>query len=72
MIYQERFEYNDDISFDDNMTAFIKFALEYRQLYKLYYDQYGANISIQDLEKLFLALYGDKRGELHWQSLLIK
>tara|TARA_Y100000114_G_C11736976_1_gene316761 strand:+ start:560 stop:757 length:198 start_codon:yes stop_codon:yes gene_type:complete len=65
MIYQERFEYNDDISFDDNMTAFIKFALEYRQLYKLYYDQYGANISIQDLEKLFLALYGDKRGELH-------
>lgn len=65
MIYQERFEYNDDISFDDNMTAFIKFALEYRQLYRLYYDQYGANISIQDLEKLFLALYGDKRGELH-------
>ena len=65
MIYQERFEYNDDISFDDNMTAFIKFALEYRELYKLYYDQYGANISIQDLEKLFLALYGDKRGELH-------
>ena len=65
MIYQERFEYNDDISFDENMTAFIKFALEYRELYKLYYDQYGANISIQDLEKLFLALYGDKRGELH-------
>mgnify|MGYP003108440859 FL=1 len=65
MIYQERFEYNDDISFDDNMTAFIKFALEYRELYKLYYDEHRANISIQDLEKLFLALYGDRRGELH-------
>ena len=65
MIYQERFEYNDDISFDDNMTAFIKFALQYRELYKLYYHEHGANISIQDLEKLFLALYGDKRGELH-------